>query len=126
MFASGPVGAFSHSRGGQPVVRLLDRLADGRGRLLAIVLLLGDLGAVYLLVAAPLVDLYTGRQTILEQRRMMALHLGQSPASCLRCAPVSPGCAQRRASAGLICLKATATRSPRRTCKNESKSWRPQ
>src|SRR5262249_7769741 len=50
-------------------------LVGRRSRLLAIILLLAALGAVYLLVADPLLDLYTGRQTILEQRRMLALHL---------------------------------------------------
>jgi hypothetical protein len=75
MFASGPVSAFSHHRGGQSVNRRSGTLAGTRGRLLAIVLLLAALGAVYLLVADALLDLYAGRQAILEQRRMMALRL---------------------------------------------------
>ena len=44
-----------------------------RGRLLAMNLLLVAVGVAYFFVATPLLDLYAGRQTILEHRRMMAL-----------------------------------------------------
>jgi general secretion pathway protein M len=42
---------------------------------MAMILVLVAVGAVYFLVAAPLFDLYAGRQAILEQRRMLALRL---------------------------------------------------
>jgi general secretion pathway protein M len=54
----------------------LGALVGRRGRLLAIIVLLAALGAAYLLVADPLLDLCRARQTILEQRRTLALHLG--------------------------------------------------
>ncbi len=44
-------------------------------RLLAMILLLVAVGGVYLLVVVPLIDCYEARQTLLEQRRMLALRL---------------------------------------------------
>jgi hypothetical protein len=90
--------ALGHHRGGQSAAVLLGTLVGRRGPLLAIILLLAALGAVYLLITDPLLDLYTGRQTILEQRRTLALHLAALAIELPRCAPVSPSCAQRRAS----------------------------
>jgi general secretion pathway protein M len=53
-----------------------DALPTGRqGQLLALLLLLVALGGAYLLAAAPLVDVYAGRATAVENRRMLALRL---------------------------------------------------
>jgi len=46
-----------------------------QGRLLALLLLLVVAGAVYLVVAAPLLELYTGRAAVLENRRMLVPRL---------------------------------------------------
>ena len=46
-----------------------------QGRLLALLLLLVVVGAVYLVVAAPLLELYTGRAAVLENRRMLVPRL---------------------------------------------------
>ena len=46
-----------------------------RGRLLALLLLLVALGGVYLVVAAPLLELYAGRAAVLENRRMLVPRL---------------------------------------------------
>ena len=46
-----------------------------QGRLLALLLLLLALGVVYLVVAAPLLDLYAGRAAVLENRRMLVPRL---------------------------------------------------
>jgi general secretion pathway protein M len=46
-----------------------------RGRLLALLLLLVVLGAVYLVVAAPLLELYAGRAAVVENKRMLVPRL---------------------------------------------------
>jgi len=46
-----------------------------QGRLLALLLLLLALGVVYLVVAAPLLELYAGRAAVLENRRMLVPRL---------------------------------------------------
>jgi general secretion pathway protein M len=46
-----------------------------QGRLLALLLLLLVLGAVYLVVAAPLLELYAGREAVVENRRMLVPRL---------------------------------------------------
>ena len=46
-----------------------------QGRLLALLLLLLALGVVYLVVAAPLLELYGGRAAVLENRRMLVPRL---------------------------------------------------
>lgn len=46
-----------------------------QGRLLALLLLLVVLGAIYLVVAAPLLELYAGRATVLENKRMLVPRL---------------------------------------------------
>jgi general secretion pathway protein M len=46
-----------------------------RGRFLALLLLLVALGAVYLVLAAPLIELYTGRAAIVEDKRMLVPRL---------------------------------------------------
>jgi Tfp pilus assembly protein PilO len=46
-----------------------------QGRLLALLLLLVVLGAVYLVVAAPLLELYGGRAALIEDRRMLVPRL---------------------------------------------------
>ena len=46
-----------------------------QGRLLALLLLLLALGVVYLVVAAPLLELYAGRAAVLEHRRMLVPRL---------------------------------------------------
>ena len=46
-----------------------------RGRFLALLLLLVVLGAVYLVVAAPLIELYQGRAAIVENKRMLVPRL---------------------------------------------------
>ena len=46
-----------------------------QGRLLALLLLLVVLGAVYLVVAAPLIELYSSRAAVLENRRMLVPRL---------------------------------------------------
>ena len=46
-----------------------------QGRLLALLLLLVVLGAVYLVVAAPLIELYASREAVLENRRMLVPRL---------------------------------------------------
>jgi len=46
-----------------------------QGRLLALLLLLAVLGAVYLVVAAPLIELYSSRAAVLENRRMLVPRL---------------------------------------------------
>jgi general secretion pathway protein M len=46
-----------------------------QGRLLALLLLLVVLGAVYLVVAAPLIELYAGRAALVEDRRMLVPRL---------------------------------------------------
>ena len=46
-----------------------------QGRLLALLLLLVVLGAVYLVVAAPLLELYAGREAVVENRRMLVPRL---------------------------------------------------
>ena len=46
-----------------------------RGRFLALLLLLVALGAVYLVVAAPLIELYAGRAALVEDKRMLVPRL---------------------------------------------------
>jgi len=46
-----------------------------QGRLLALLLLLVVLGGVYLLVAAPILDLYAGRAAVIENRSMLVPRL---------------------------------------------------
>jgi general secretion pathway protein M len=46
-----------------------------RGRFLALLLLLVALGAVYLVLAAPLIELYTGRAAMVEDKRMLVPRL---------------------------------------------------
>ena len=46
-----------------------------RGRFLALLLLLVALGAVYLVVAAPLIELYAGRAGLVEDKRMLVPRL---------------------------------------------------
>ena len=46
-----------------------------QGRLLALLLLFVVLGAVYLVVAVPILDLYAGRAAVLENRRMLVPRL---------------------------------------------------
>jgi general secretion pathway protein M len=46
-----------------------------RGRFLALLLLLVALGAVYLVVAAPLIELYAGRAVLVEDKRMLVPRL---------------------------------------------------
>ena len=46
-----------------------------QGRLVALLLLLVVLGAVYLVVAAPLIELYSSRAAVLENRRMLVPRL---------------------------------------------------
>ena len=46
-----------------------------RGRFLALLLLLVVLGAVYLVVAAPLIELYVGRSAQIEDKRMLVPRL---------------------------------------------------
>jgi general secretion pathway protein M len=46
-----------------------------QGRLLALLLLLAVLGGVYLVVAAPLLELYAGRAAVVENRRMLVPRL---------------------------------------------------
>jgi Tfp pilus assembly protein PilO len=46
-----------------------------QGRLLALLLLLLVLGAVYLVVAAPLIELYTSRAAVVENKRMLVPRL---------------------------------------------------
>ena len=46
-----------------------------QGRLLALLLLLVVLGAVYLVVAAPLIELYAGRAALVEDKRMLVPRL---------------------------------------------------
>ena len=46
-----------------------------QGRLLALLLLFVVLGAVYLVVATPLLELYAGRAAVLENRRMLVPRL---------------------------------------------------
>jgi general secretion pathway protein M len=46
-----------------------------RGRFLALLLLFVALGAVYLVVAAPLIELYAGRAALVEDKRMLVPRL---------------------------------------------------
>jgi Tfp pilus assembly protein PilO len=46
-----------------------------RGRFLALLLLLAVLGAVYLVVVAPLIELYAGRAATIEDKRMLVPRL---------------------------------------------------
>ena len=125
MATSGPVGAVGHHRSGQGLARFLPPPPGWRGPPLAVVLPTVAACGAYLVVAAPLLDLYAGRQTILEQRRMMALHLTATarelPALRARVAALRVAASKSRAD--FFAGDGDAIASP--ICKSGSKSCRP-
>jgi general secretion pathway protein M len=68
-----------------------------RGRLLALLLLLVVLGGVYFVVAAPLLELYAGREAIVENKRMLVPRL---KAAAAELPELRAQIAQLRATAG--------------------------
>jgi general secretion pathway protein L len=73
-----------HHRGGCAVISFSEMPTGWRGRLLASILALAAIAAVYLVVVAPLVEFYAERTTKIEERRMLVPRLAAAAAELPR------------------------------------------